>query len=115
MERTAEYQLNAQKDYYVNHLKLLRLEMESIIKQKNNEIKDWKKLIKKQELDKEMNQKKNELDKNKIEQKMKNHAEKRLLEHTLLYEAKCSELELLQKELKNSARGQGKYHPYSYS
>ena len=93
VEKTAEYQLNAQKDYYVSHLRLLRGEMAGVLAKKQTEVEGWRKMWKKNEGEKERVKDEYERERERLELKMRAHAEKRLHEHTLLHEDKCRELE----------------------
>ena len=100
IEKTAEYQLQAQKDYYVSHLRLLRGEMEALLAKKSGEVDSWRRMWKKNEGEKESVRDEHEKERERLEQRMRSHAEKRLLEHTLLHEDKCKELEREREERK---------------
>ena len=93
LEKSAEYQLVAQKEYYVNQIKLLRTEVESLLKQKDGQVNEWKAQWKRNEGDRERVREEYERERERLEEKMRAHAEKRLLEHTRMHEDKCKELE----------------------
>ena len=93
LEKSAEYQLVAQKEYYVNQIKLLRTEVESLLKAKDAQVNEWKAQWKRNEGDRERVRDEYERERERLEEKMRAHAEKRLLEHTRMHEDKCRELE----------------------
>jgi len=97
MERTAEYQLSGQKDFYMQKLKTLRTEMEGLLAQRETELAHTKHLLKQSETDKQNLQQQHRQEVMELNNSWRTTLEKKLHESYVSQEKKKQEITEVEK------------------
>jgi len=98
MERTAEYQMSAQKDFYLQNLKALRTEMEGLLQARESELATTKNLLKLSESEKAQAAQQHKMDVAELNTNWRATLEKKLHENYVQQEKKAEEMRVLRAE-----------------
>ena len=92
MERTAEYQMSAQKDFYIQNLKTLRSDMEALLASREQELSTTKNLLKISETEKSAALQQHKLDVAELNNNWRATLEKKMHESYINMERKSQEI-----------------------